>query len=136
MGCAEAPRKETTGALTGAVVGTILGQQVGEGSGKSAATVAGAILGAMVGASIGRSLDAQDEMRARQALEYNQTGQPASWVNPDSGAQVTVVPTRTYQSDYGQYCREYTTDVVISGKRETAYGTACRQPDGTWKVVQ
>ena len=26
-------------------------------------------------------------------------------------------------------------DVNIGGKTEQAYGTACRQPDGSWKVV-
>jgi len=30
-------------------------------------------------------------------------------------------------------CREYQTTIMIGGKREKAYGKACRQPDGTWK---
>ncbi len=34
----------------------------------------------------------------------------------------------------GQQCREYQRTVTIDGKTETAYGTACRQPDGTWKT--
>ena len=33
------------------------------------------------------------------------------------------------------YCREYTQVVNIGGRNETAYGKACRQPDGQWKVV-
>jgi hypothetical protein len=32
-------------------------------------------------------------------------------------------------------CREYTKDVSINGRIERAYGTACRQPDGSWEVV-
>jgi surface antigen len=40
---------------------------------------------------------------------------------------------RTYQSG-GSYCREFQNDVTIDGKKENAYGTACRQPDGSWKV--
>jgi surface antigen len=35
----------------------------------------------------------------------------------------------------GAYCREFQQTVTIGGKTESAYGTACRQPDGTWKVV-
>jgi len=127
--------KEGVGAVTGAVVGGVIGGKIGEGRGKTAATVAGALIGGMIGASVGRSLDEQDEMKARHALEYNRTGQPSSWVNPDSGAEVTVVPTRTYQSTAGRYCREYQTEVLVGGKREQAYGTACRQPDGSWQVV-
>jgi surface antigen len=32
-------------------------------------------------------------------------------------------------------CREYQSQVVIGGRRQTAYGTACRQPDGTWRTT-
>lgn len=31
-------------------------------------------------------------------------------------------------------CREYTKDVTIAGRTETIYGTACRQPDGSWDI--
>lgn len=33
------------------------------------------------------------------------------------------------------YCREYQRDVRVGGHMEQSYGTACRQPDGSWKVV-
>ena len=35
----------------------------------------------------------------------------------------------------GAQCREFEQTVTIDGKTETAYGTACRQPDGTWKQI-
>jgi len=25
--------------------------------------------------------------------------------------------------------------VIVGGQEEQAYGTACRQPDGSWKIV-
>ena len=133
-GCQNAP-KQDQGALLGAVVGGVVGNQFGDGSGQVLATVAGAAIGAAAGASVGRTLDSYDRFRAQQAFEYNQTGQPSVWVNPDSGAQVGVTPTRTYQTASGQYCREYQATVQISGKAEQAYGTVCRQPDGSWKIV-
>lgn len=34
-----------------------------------------------------------------------------------------------------RYCREYTEQVRISGKIGEAYGTACLQEDGDWKIV-
>jgi surface antigen len=134
--CATPPSKEGVGGVTGAVAGGILGAQVGKGRGRDAAMIAGAILGAVIGSSIGRSLDAQDEARAQQVLEYNRTGQYTHWVNPDTGADITMAPTRTYEPGPGQYCREYQTTVVVGGKQEQAYGTACRQPDGSWKIMQ
>lgn len=33
------------------------------------------------------------------------------------------------------YCREYTTTVVIDGVEQQAYGTACRQDDGSWQII-
>lgn len=35
----------------------------------------------------------------------------------------------------GGQCREFQESIVIDGKPQRAYGTACRQPDGTWKRV-
>jgi surface antigen len=46
-----------------------------------------------------------------------------------------VTPTHTYQGTGGQYCREYQQTIIIDGKPNQSYGTACRQPDGSWKVM-
>lgn len=34
----------------------------------------------------------------------------------------------------GDYCREYTRQVMIGGRMETSYGMACLQPDGQWLI--
>jgi hypothetical protein len=39
------------------------------------------------------------------------------------------------RSDDGSYCREFQTTIVIDGRPERAFGTACLQPDGSWAVV-
>ena len=40
------------------------------------------------------------------------------------------------KEDYsGRYCREYTTEAVVGGRTKQVYGTACRQPDGSWQLV-
>jgi len=135
IGCQSSPTREDTGRVVGGVLGGVLGSQVGKGSGRTAAIIAGTLVGVYIGGSIGRSMDDQDRYRAQQALESNPTNQPSSWRNPDSGNQYTVTPTRTYRSDAGQDCREYSTDAVIDGRRETVYGRACRQPDGTWQAA-
>jgi hypothetical protein len=33
-------------------------------------------------------------------------------------------------------CREFRQTITISGQPVQAYGTACRQPDGIWKIVR
>ncbi|MBI5017025.1 MAG: glycine zipper 2TM domain-containing protein [Deltaproteobacteria bacterium] len=134
-GCAGGQR-EQVGTVLGGAAGGILGSQVGGGHGRTVGIIVGTLLGAIVGQDIGRSLDEADELRAAHVLEKNRTGQPSTWENPDKGTEVTVTPVKTYQAPSGQYCREYQTEVTVGGKVEQAYGTACRQPDGQWKIVR
>jgi hypothetical protein len=35
----------------------------------------------------------------------------------------------------GTYCREYQQMVVVAGRQQESYGTACMQPDGSWKIL-
>jgi surface antigen len=135
-GCAVAPERqqEQAGVVIGAIVGGVLGSQIGHGSGRTAATIVGTMVGAAVGGTVGRSMDDTDRLKTAHALETVRTGVPSQWRNPDSGHQYTVVPTRTYDSTRGP-CREYTVDAVIGGRMEKVYGTACRQPDGSWRTV-
>ncbi len=126
--------KELGGQAVGGALGGLLGAQIGDGTGQLAATAAGAVLGMFLGGQVGRSMDELDRIKAQHALETAPTGNSVAWVNPDSGAQYAVTPTRTYETAAGP-CREYTTDAVIGGQRESVYGTACRQNDGSWKIV-
>ena len=139
-GCEGAGPKETGGTLVGAAAGALLGTQFGSGTGQLAATAIGALAGAWMGSEVGKSLDRADRAAMQQtsqyALENVKTGHPSKWSNPDSGNSGTVTPTKTYQTAQGQYCREYQQTVTVGGKTEQAYGTACRQPDGSWKVVK
>ncbi|NQW10778.1 MAG: hypothetical protein HQ481_12970 [Alphaproteobacteria bacterium] len=36
---------------------------------------------------------------------------------------------------HGGQCREYSTISTINGEPVEIYGTACRQPDGSWRIV-
>jgi len=53
----------------------------------------------------------------------------------DGTASGSVTATREGQRLDGAYCREFQQVVQIGGRAEEAYGTACRQPDGSWMVV-
>jgi len=134
FGCSTAPSKQDQGMLIGAIAGGILGHQVGGGSGQVLATMIGTVAGAAIGGSIGRTMDDYDRMNAAAALENVRTGVPSTWVNPDTGYEYVMTPTNTYDSGTGP-CREYTLDATIGGKTEQIYGTACRQADGSWKVM-
>jgi surface antigen len=127
--------RELAGKVVGGAVGAAVGSQVGKGDGQLLATGAGALIGVLLGGEIGRSLDAQDRACVGRTLETVPTGQTVAWANPDSGAHYRATPRRTYQTDSGRYCREYTTQARVGGRQQQVYGTACRQPDGSWEIV-
>jgi surface antigen len=130
--------KQTVGGVTGAVAGGLLGSQVGGGSGRLWATGAGVLLGALVGSEIGSSLDKADMAYAQRAQHQAYSapvGETVSWRNPDSGNYGTYTPTREGTSNAGRYCREYNQTIYVGGRQESAYGTACRNQDGTWEIV-
>lgn len=53
-------------------------------------------------------------------------------------APVVVVPTApaaTVAAAPQPYCREYQTTTMVGGELKPSYGTACQQPDGSWKIL-
>ncbi|MEQ9449125.1 MAG: hypothetical protein RLN70_09515, partial [Rhodospirillaceae bacterium] len=52
-----------------------------------------------------------------------------------NGLAGDVVVTREGRTTDGRPCREFQQQVMIGGQRQSAYGTACMQPDGSWQVV-
>jgi surface antigen len=129
--------KTLIGGLGGAAAGGLI---AGALHGGTAGIIGGILAGGLIGGAIGDRMDAADrrdaEKAAQQALEKEPSGTAVAWHNPDSGHSGTVTPVRTFQNSSGQYCREYRQSVDIGGKEQQAYGTACRQPDGSWKIVK
>jgi surface antigen len=132
-GCATPPTQEQSGMVIGGVLGGVLGSQVGRGDGRTAAIIAGTMIGSMIGGAVGRSMDETDRLKTAHSLESVRTGVASTWQNPDTGNQYSVTPTRTYETSAGP-CREFVVDAMIGGRKEKVYGTACRQPDGSWKT--
>jgi surface antigen len=141
-GCASQSHRgerEVGGGLVGAALGGLLGAQFGSGTGQVAGAAAGVLIGALLGSEIGHSMDEVDRMRANEAVVRAHAaplGEKVTWNNPESGHRGSVTPTRDGYSDSGSYCREFYETVNIGGRTEDAYGVACQQPDGSWRIVQ
>jgi surface antigen len=141
VGCAESPSgpKEFGGVVFGGALGGLAGAQLGKGTGQLAATAAGTLLGALLGSDVGRSLDRADrlamEHATQQTLERVPSGRTATWRNTETGHSGTIKPTRSFSQAGGQLCREYQQTILVGGQMQEAYGTACRQPDGTRQIV-
>jgi len=125
---------EQHGEVIGGVIGGVLGSQVGDGSGQTAAIIIGTIAGAMIGRHVGESMDDTDRMMTARTLNDNRTGQSATWINPDTGYEYTVTPTRTYEESNGP-CREFRLDATVGDQDDQdVFGTACLQADGSWLI--
>jgi len=129
--------KQDIGTLGGAVGGGLLGSQIGGGKGRLFATGLGVLAGGLIGNQIGKSLDDGDraiaEQKTQKALETGQSGQALPWQGQNASG--TVTPGPVSQNSNGQYCREYTQKINVGGQTKSGYGTACRQPDGSWQIV-
>lgn len=122
------------GTVVGGVIGGILGSKIGKGSGKTLATIAGVIVGASIGNNVGASMDEADRYCAGQAFVHAQDNQPVAWTNPDTRQQYTVIPRSTYNRN-GDYCRDYTSNVIVNGKQDQVTGTACKDDNGNWQII-
>ena len=139
--CAEnqTGQKQTLGTIIGAGLGALAGSQVGSGKGKLAAVAIGALGGAFLGGQLGKTLDDVDRMKASETqqavLEKNKDGQSSTWNNPNTGHSGRVTPTGPGQASSGEDCREYEHEITVDGRKEVVKGTACRQNDGSWRVI-
>jgi surface antigen len=119
----------------GANPGVIIDSPIGSGAGEAPV---GVLEGALTGADVGLSLTDKDREIALQAeyeaLEYGRPGQSTRWRNRQSGNSGEIDVGSTYQVNRLD-CREYTHTVSIGGRNRVVKGTACRQPDGVWRVL-
>jgi surface antigen len=77
------------------------------------------------------------QQRKHEAAQIEATtapvGQSVTWQEGSSSGSVTTI--KEGQDSSGAYCREFQQEIIVGGEVEQAYGTACLQPDGAWKIV-
>ena len=137
------------GGATGAGVGGLLG------GGKGAAI--GGILGLGIGALGANRLSKEDEPEERAYAAPPPPAYQSGYAAPPPPAYqqgyAPPPPPTQYQQGYAppaqpaqqapattaaydtSYCREYTNTTLIDGQEQVTHGLACRQPDGTWRIV-
>jgi len=142
-GPARAGEDQFFGLLLGGAAGGLIGNQFGHGAGKDVATGIGVVSGAWIGSDLGRAAD--NANRGYMTASYT-TGSAyvpeANYNNYNSYTPNYVAPPApppdppvNYNSA-GMTCREFSQTVQINSNLKEIYGTACLQPDGSWRVVQ
>lgn len=129
--------KADVGTVGGAVAGGLIGSTIGGGVGQGIAIVGGGLLGAVLGNAIGSSLDNADRAAYDRASQHAmESGKTRKWRNEDNGHHGSIVPHKGYHNEEGQYCRKYTQYIYIEGKKHQGTGTACRDSNGQWNIVE
>ena len=127
-GCSTTINKQQSGTAVGALLGAALGYGLGKGhKHRNLAVMLGAAFGAVAGDQIGAQLDEKDRLLAGENLQ--------TWNNPNTGHSGSTSPTKTVVAADGTPCREFTTEIIVGGETHQGYGTACRQADGSWKIM-
>lgn len=92
-------------------------------------------LTALTLAILDHASEAQQRAHEQSIIEATRlpVGESITWNDGPQSGSVTVL--RTGIASNGQPCREFSQAVTIAGQSETAYGTACRQPDGAWQIA-
>jgi surface antigen len=126
--------RDVIGAVIGGAAGGVIGAQIGKVSSRTAGTIGGAIAGVLIGGAIGRSMDEADQACVAQTLEQASARHAVAWSNP-VGGHYRVLPLEGFEDHEGRICRDYRTTATIEGRQQEIYGTACRQPDGSWQRV-
>lgn len=131
-GCTSSSVVSSGAASLGAFAG---GQSSGNTPGVAAmSSMMGGLAAGPAGARLGdaeRRLALAAEFRA---LEQTQPGDAVAWRSETGAFAGQVVPGAPYRVG-SQDCRQYTHTVSTVAGTETARGTACRNPDGTWALL-
>lgn len=151
--------------LGGAALGGFIGNQFGHGDWRTAATGIGAFTGALVGHGFAQSLDRPSGYYGGGyggsyygGYGYGTYYAPDGYYEPNYVAPPSPIPPRVVYvepdaveyrqrepayveggyvgNDAEPYCREFTQQVRIGNEVHESFGTACLQPDGSWRVVR
>jgi surface antigen len=125
------------GGLVSAAAGGFTAARFASGHGKSrlAATAIGALIGAVVGHRIDGGIARAEEICFSESFEHLPDHETVAWMDPALGAHYSVSLTKTMRAVDGRYCREYTARATLNGQAAGTYGTACRQADGRWELI-
>jgi surface antigen len=95
--------------------------------------------GGLVGGNFGSALTAKDRQLALnaeyKALEYGKSNEAVDW-SGEGGLVVGKVKAAQPYRVGSQDCRQYAHELVSNGVTKAARGTACRNSDGSWSLLE
>lgn len=95
--------------------------------------------GGLIGGAFGAKLEKADKQTALdaeyKALEYGKGSEAIDWAGASGSIGGKVIAGQPYRVG-SQDCRQYSHTITSAGVDQSARGTACRNVDGTWTLLQ
>jgi len=105
----------------------------------SVRAIGGIVGGGLIMGNLGADLNRRERMAGidaeYKALESAPAGQPVNWRDERTGHGGTVTASQPYRVG-SQDCRPYSHRITAAGGTRTSRGTACRNPDGSWTLLE
>jgi surface antigen len=127
--------RKAIGAVMGGAIGGVIGAQVGDGAGRRIAILAGAAAGTLIGSHVGRKMDEADRACVGEALEKAPDNGTVQWASSDGSTTYRVKPI-TRQPDTDLSCRLFELEATTAAGSSTSKANACRESDGSWRLVE
>ena len=139
ISCSGKNQNANIGGVVGATLCGGLGYGLTKGRSDFTApiTFASAIICGMTFANIGEKFDEYNNALLQKTMEEVPDGETLSWTPPEvEDTQITVSPTKTYQKEDKEYCREYKFQLAHNNKTSFGSGLVCRNSQsGEWYEV-
>jgi surface antigen len=127
--------RKAIGAIMGGAIGGVIGAQVGEGAARNIAILVGAAAGTLIGSHIGRTMDETDRACVGEALEKASDNRTVAWASTDGSTTYRVTPLAR-SPDTDPACRMFELQAATITGSSTSKANACREKDGTWRVIE
>ncbi len=133
------PAAPTLAAAAGAVAAKVASELYGPEAGRLVGRGIEVLWGGLFRGERDAELSQDDRQRMARnlqlSLELDPSGSERRWFNPANGHGGAARPLRTFRTAAGIHCRDFRQTVQLGGPRGEAFGTACRRPDGHWRII-
>ena len=130
---------DPAGVIIGGLIGGLVGNSITHGSGRFPGTLGGVVVGGAIGAALTNKMDCEDRSYAYKTyydgFNSGRTQSDYEWRNDHSGHSGRFRVDNYYTDPDGFRCASYRQSVTVDGDVRDTRGHACRQPDGSWAII-
>jgi surface antigen len=127
--------KRAMGAVLGGAIGGVIGAQMGDGASRNIAILVGAAAGTLIGSHIGKTMDEADRACVGEALEKAGDNRTVAWASDDGSTAYRVTPLAS-RPNTDPACRMFVLEAKTTAGSSTSNAQACRDPGGSWRVIE